>query len=106
MSEINEPDVYEYHWFACNAYLRATSDSLFHALLRLMLATEPLYGTTLPISVWRVPGRDKDTHYDVVFYTPQAQGAEYVGTTVADEAWIMTGGGALKIQANDNEETT
>ena len=92
-------DSYEYHWFVTNARSWVTSDSLLVALARLTtFMTKPRERDEMPVSVWRVPGRDKETYYDVTFYTPQIEGAVFVGTSMPNEHWLMTENGPVKLE--------
>lgn len=96
-----EVDSYEYHWFVSNSFYWSASDSLLSAIYRLLdlsrLLPTNVYAAT-PINVWRVPGRNAGTHYGVEFYTPQIEGAVFVGTTRPGEGHLMTDNGPVKMK--------
>lgn len=88
------PEDQVYHWFVSTYAYWRTSDSLVKALdaIRKCHPREP----KLLINVWRVPGRNIGSHYNIIFYSPQVKGALYCGTTTTNEDYVVSSeGGAI-----------
>ena len=67
-----------YHWFVADKRQWFTNDRL-HVAIAGLLEYDQAIEVEGQYSVWRVPGSNADTNYEIDLYTPQVRGAVLVG---------------------------
>jgi len=69
----------KYHWFTSSFANWNADDSLRKCILRQRAMDKDSSMPPARFNIWKIPGVSKETHYKILNYEPQADGAEYIG---------------------------